>query len=90
MGEDHTNVHKRATGIVVGTIGVIIAHSGQGLPFLLMILIDFIGYGIHAIGWIPFIRPYENEKMKPNFQTSTNPTNDNTITTDGDGIAKNP
>lgn len=56
VGEDHPKSHRMIAGALVMAVGVIVAKTMAPIHFFqLHILGDIIGYGIHALGAVPFI-----------------------------------
>lgn len=60
VGKDHTAVHRKAVGGAIMAIGVGLAHLGAHGHILLAIPADLIGYSLHALGFVPFIKSIEN------------------------------
>lgn len=60
VGEHHTVLHRRVAGSIVMVIGVgfakLIGFLDHGFIHLVA---DIIGYGLHAVGLIPFISNLE-------------------------------
>lgn len=56
VGEDHPKSHRMIVGAIVMTTGVVIVKLMSPIHFLqLHIIGDILGYGIHALGSVPFI-----------------------------------
>lgn len=55
VGEEHRTSHRMAVGFIVMTGGVLVAKGAHGLPHILAIMGDMLGYGIHALGATPFL-----------------------------------
>lgn len=53
LGETHTIHHRMGVGLVMMTFGVLVSEFTKGL-YIIHIMGDLIGYGIHGIGTIPF------------------------------------
>lgn len=53
IGENHSNMHRLLTGVIIMSAGVFISKSGNG--FVMHIIADVVGYAIHGIGLIPFV-----------------------------------
>ncbi len=63
FGEHHGHRHKMFVGVIVGYVGVLIAHSAHLFPLMIIqLFVDLVGYGIHGIGAAPFIE-YGIEKI---------------------------
>lgn len=60
-GESHTPTHKKVVGFVIMIIGVTLAKATMFLShtFIFEMLADVVGFGLHAIGLIPFAKRYE-------------------------------
>ncbi len=54
-GEHHPLSHRMWVGLVVMMSGVSVAHMAGGLPHLLALVVDMLGYGIHALGAVPYL-----------------------------------
>lgn len=66
VGEHHTVRHRQITGVFIIVIGEMIAKSvSHDMFFILQLAIDGVGYGLHAIGMIPFVARVEK---KLNYQ----------------------
>lgn len=83
VGSEHNETHHRIAGIFTMIIGVIIAKITMmwHVNFILHILFDVIGYGLHGIGLIPFAYGFEkstvinNEPIKTEQNEPDNSTN---------------
>lgn len=65
VGEDHTDRHRRIFGGIIMVIGVSVAKTAHLFThFSLEVLIDVLGYSIHGIGLIPFVKNIEHEKKQ--------------------------
>lgn len=60
VGKQHTIIHRRVIGSVIMAVGVGIAHLGSIHHYLISIPLDLVGYSLHAIGFVPFIKSIEN------------------------------
>lgn len=54
-GEEHPLGHRMIIGMVVMAGGVMFAHMASGMPHFVAVVIDMVGYGIHALGAVPFL-----------------------------------
>jgi hypothetical protein len=56
IGEEHTPEHRMVAGVVVMFVGVGVAHTAAYMPLeALKWIADALGYGIHALGTLPFL-----------------------------------
>lgn len=56
FGAQHVFLHRAVFGIVIMVCGVLIAKTlGHHPEFVLSVVGDAIGYGLHGIGLIPFV-----------------------------------
>jgi hypothetical protein len=61
IGPNHTPRHQKLTGLVIMIIGVAISEACLGINMHIINSIGHvIGYGVHGIGLIPFIKDIEN------------------------------
>jgi hypothetical protein len=60
LGEDHSHGHRMIVGIMIMFLGVVVAKSGSPI-LILHCITETIGFGLHALGAVPFIE-YANKK----------------------------
>jgi len=60
IGKNHSLAHRKIVGSVIMSAGVFLAHTGAAQHILVAIPLDVIGYSLHAIGCVPFIKSIED------------------------------
>ena len=60
VGKQHTVTHRRSVGAIIMVAGVWLAHAAAHYHILIALPLDAIGYSLHAIGFVPFIKSIEN------------------------------
>lgn len=55
IGEEHHIAHRLGVGGAVMVAGVVVAGFAEGTPRFAHVLIEVVGYGIHALGAMPYI-----------------------------------
>jgi hypothetical protein len=72
IGEKHTSGHRAVTGVIIMVFGVCVAKSAVYIHIIpVHILLDLVGYLIHAIGAIPILNSIESHKIKKDATRST-------------------
>lgn len=56
LGHHAKPSHRMAVGVIVMSVGVVIAKAAAGIHYeILSLMVDGCGYAIHALGTTPFI-----------------------------------
>ena len=56
IGRDHTPHHRMIAGILIMSVGVVIAKSANSFDaHWVHYVLDGVGYGVHGLGLTPFI-----------------------------------
>lgn len=64
-GKDHTVVHRRITGGIIMALGVGLVKLSLMSPIpIIHFFGDLVGFAIHGIGLIPFIKGIEEPEKK--------------------------
>lgn len=61
LGEGHSHRHRMIVGILTMFIGVVVAKVGSP-TLILHCITETLGFGLHAIGAIPFIEYVNTNK----------------------------
>lgn len=62
LGQNHTQRHKFVFGSLIMLLGVSMVYTAKTIDSMLVhIVVDVIGYGLHAIGAIPAIKAIDKE-----------------------------
>lgn len=59
LGKDHSHIHRMSVGVVVMSAGVGISKLFADI-YVLHFICDMCGYGIHAMGTMPFLEAISN------------------------------
>jgi hypothetical protein len=62
IGPDHTPIHRKTIGVLVMVMGgAIVSLLNSASSYIVIHIIgDAVGNGIHAVGFLPFIKEIEN------------------------------
>ena len=63
LGENHTHVHRKITGVFIMVFGVGLVKFTYMFPFEIIHFVgDGVGYLIHGIGCLPFVENITKHK----------------------------
>lgn len=58
-GEKHSHLHRISIGLIIASIGVLLANIDCELLFIRRTM-EFVGFGLHGAGVLPIIEAFQH------------------------------